>query len=79
MWQSVAWKVLSQLMPVIIGAVDWKRIIEVVTALSNQDITGDEKRATAIDVLREQRLSVGKSLLNFAIEAAVQLVRSKAQ
>lgn len=72
---SVEVNLICKLVCVIVESNDWDRIIDVVGSLDRQSIDGREKYDIAYEVLAAQRIKLGLSLFNLAIEAAVQSLK----
>ena len=65
---------LKQIAVILLGSVNWKKILEVVLDIDNSVYLGEEKRRF---VVNELKTSIPSSLLNFGIETAVQYLRRK--
>lgn len=72
---------LSMLMQAFIGSLSWGKILTVVTSLKAHDLSGEAKRGIVLDTIKEWMTLTGMnlsgSLINLAIEAAVQVVKNK--
>ncbi len=73
---------LNRLMIWLVSADLWERVQAWVKLYEDKDLAGAEKRERVLAILQTELLTVGldlsKSLLNFAIEAAVQYLRRRA-
>jgi len=61
----------------LLGSDYWDKVREVVNDLSSTDLSGEEKRAMAITVLREGGWRATSWLLNLGIEIAVGILTDK--
>lgn len=75
--KSLLIAMLIQIIKSLIGATDWNQIFKaVVTAATKPGLTGAERRDQALEAIDSAALSVGESLRNLAIEAAVQRIKT---
>ncbi len=71
---SLLIKVIKQL----IGSTNWAEIFQAVAdAALTPGLSGEQRRQRALDRIETEVEAVGDSLTNLAIEAAVQLIKSK--
>ncbi len=77
--KAIILSMLYQVAKYLIGSVDWAKILTAVeTLLMDSTLTGDQKKTQVIVLLKSDGVAIGKSLLNFAIEAALQYLKAKA-
>ncbi len=70
---------LSGAIKTLIGSDWWDKVRKVTADLSNEDLTGEEKRAMAISFIKESGWDLASFLLNLAIEIAVALLAAESK
>jgi len=68
---------LQTLLKALIGALNYEQIKMAVESLESRDLSGEEKRTIVLNEAASVIEVVGKALVNLAIEAAVNSLRSK--
>lgn len=74
---KILFGLLQSLVRTIIGALNYERIALLVRDANQSPLSGDEKRDLVIEEARSVGLAIGTSLLNLAIEVAVNALKSK--
>jgi len=68
---------LQTILRALIGALNYERVKMAVESLESRDLSGEEKRTIVLNEAASVIEVVGKALVNLAIEAAVNSLRSK--
>lgn len=63
----------------LIGGAMWQKVQDVVASLATTDLTGEEKRAMAIQALKDLGWGFGQWAMNLAIEIAVAWLDEQAR
>lgn len=74
---KILFGLLQSLVRTIIGALNYERIALLVQDANQSSLSGDEKRDLVIEEARNIGQAIGMSLLNLAIETAVNALKSK--
>jgi hypothetical protein len=69
--------ILIQVIRMLISTVNWELIKETVMELTESELTGEQKRAVVLTRLSVLKTEIGTSLLNLALEIAVQKTKAK--
>ena len=75
---SMALRLLSNGAKLLLGSADWSKVLTTVSMLMmDTALTGDQKRQQAIELLENAVKAGAGSLLNLAIEIAVQWLKAR--
>lgn len=74
---KVLFGLLQSIVRAIVGALNYERIVLLVQDADQSGLDGDIKRAMVLEEARSVGLAIGVSLLNLAIETAVNALKSK--
>ena len=75
---SMALRLLSNGVKLLLGSADWSKVLTTVSMLMmDTALTGDQKRQQAIELLENAVKAGAGSLLNLAIEIAVQWLKAR--
>ena len=75
---SMALRLLSNGVKLLLGSADWSKVLTTVSMLMmDTALTGDQKRQQAIELLENAVKTGAGSLLNLAIEIAVQRLKAR--
>ena len=70
---------LSGAIKALIGSAMWEKVLAVVASLGDSGLNGEEKRAMAIQALKNIGWGLGQWTMNLAIEIAVAWLDNEAQ
>ena len=75
---SMALRLLSNGVKLLLGSADWSKVLTTVSMLMmDTALTGDQKRQKAIELLKKEVKTGAGGLLNMAIEIAVQWLKAR--
>lgn len=74
---KVLFGLLQSIVRAIVGALNYERIALLVEDAEKSDLDGETKKAMVLEEAKSVGLAIGVSLLNLAIEAAVNALKSK--
>ena len=77
-FNNMALRLLSNGAKLLLGSADWSKVLTTVSMLMmDTALTGDQKRQKAIELLENAVKAGAGSLLNLAIEIAVQWLKAQ--
>ena len=65
---------LSAALSLILGK-SKEAVMQIILTVDNKDLTGEQKKAEVLRLIKELSLTLPKSVLNLAIEVAVNLIK----